>query len=302
MSQDGIKSYEQAYDELLQSRAAVTSMNSKLETRQKELAERKKTLDELCDSMRREQKDVTELEKLSLSRIFAKIAGNYDEKYEKEYQEFVHAKLQYDEQNQFIEELRQEILRQQNEIARAKQTIRTLEASLIQDYPEAKERVKEMEEKKQMLYRQQVEVREAITAVIRVQNLTDRAIDEFDSAKGWSTYDTFFKGGLISDLAKYSHIDDAQEITNQMRAASNSMKKELMDVKMQFEGSIDAIDGGVRGFDIFFDNIFTDWSVRNRIEDNISTLENYKGKLGVILTNLRQKERELSREIEGLQL
>ena len=109
-------------------------------------------------------------------------------------------------------------------------------------------------------------------------------------------------GGLIADFAKYNKVDEAQKITNEIRAASNSMNKELSDVKIQFQSDIDTIDGGVRGFDMFFDNIFTDWSVRDRIEDNIGTLENYKSKLEHILQNLRSKENELKYEIKSLQL
>ena len=183
----GKKSYSEAYEELLRCREYIESMTSKLESRNKELQDKKKELDDLYTKMYREEMDVTQLEKLSFSRIIAKIAGNYEDKYQKEYQEYINAKLKYDELNEFIIELQQDISRRKNEIKKEELNAKTIEESLVNDYIEGRERKEEIDQKKQLIYRQQTEIREAITAVMRVRDLTNKAIESYSSAKGWAT-------------------------------------------------------------------------------------------------------------------
>lgn len=301
MIEENKKSYEQAYDELLQRKAYKQTIQRKLEGSEQVLKSKKGELDSLSSKMYKEKQEVEQLENLSFSKVLAKIAGNYEEKYEKEYQEYISAKLKYDELAEYIKQLQEEIQKYRNEIRIGTAEIRKMEQALIDNYAEAKERANHLEEEKEKCYRKQVEVKEAISAAMKVYDLTEVALDAYGSAKGWSTYDTFFNGGLIADIAKYSKLDDAQEITNKIRAASSSMKKELKDVQMEFKDDIDAIDGSVRGFDMFFDNIFTDWNVRNRITDNIETLENYRAKVSNILSVLRRAEKQIKQELDSLQ-
>ena len=49
----------------------------------------------------------------------------------------------------------------------------------------------------------------------------DNALKNLNSAEGWGTWD-LLGGGLISDLAKHSHIDDAK---NDVANAQNLLRK-----------------------------------------------------------------------------
>lgn len=113
---------------------------------------------------------------------------------------------------------------------------------------------------------QLTEVREALVAAQAALARLDEASLMLDRARSWSTYDTFFSGGLLTDMAKYDRMDQASTL---MRAADSAMRRlsaELADVGMGAVGRVEVTELG-RVFDVWFDNIFSDWAVRDRILD-----------------------------------
>jgi hypothetical protein len=67
-------------------------------------------------------------------------------------------------------------------------------------------------------------------------------------------------------MMKYSRIDEA---TAQLRLADEALRtfsRELADVRM---AAVRGVEVGemTRVFDVWFDNIFSDWAVRDRIRD-----------------------------------
>ena len=69
---------------------------------------------------------------------------------------------------------------------------------------------------------------------------------------------------------------------------------------MQFDTNIDALDDGIRGWDILFDNIFTDWSVKNRIQENLLEVEKYYAKVEMLQADLYKRIRAVDQELAEL--
>ena len=69
---------------------------------------------------------------------------------------------------------------------------------------------------------QQREIAEARAAARTAAERLDRAREQLGSAQSWSTYDTFFGGGLITDMMKYDRIDDAARL---IRSADDALKR-----------------------------------------------------------------------------
>jgi hypothetical protein len=83
------------------------------------------------------------------------------------------------------------------------------------------------------------------------------------SASGWSTYDTFIGGGAISSAVKHSRLDAAAR-ADQCLAV---LRTELADLDLVGPTAPRlAIDGLTRFVDVWFDNVFTDFAVRDRIK------------------------------------
>ena len=107
------------------------------------------------------------------------------------------------------------------------------------------------------------EIREAMEAGWQAQSAADSVLDSLDSAEGWGTWD-LLGGGLIADLAKYDHLNEAQRAVEQLQDALRSFKTELADVTIQAELQV-GVDGFLRFADYFFDGLFTDWAVLDQI-------------------------------------
>src|SRR5690606_15613549 len=117
---------------------------------------------------------------------------------------------------------------------------------------------------------------------------------------GWSTYDTFFGGGLIADLAKYNKLDNANKFVSRISAATKDMKKELKDVEMTLEHNLEIISGSEQFFDIAFDNIFSDWSIRGKIEKNLEAMNRYYEELTKIESQIKTALKETNKKLQEL--
>lgn len=293
-------SYQETYDRWLQ----LTEEKKILELKLKETTETKRVknnqLHTFLSMMKKEKKDVEDLEKSSLSSLLSKVTGKYEEKLMKEQEEYLEAKLLYEDKKNELQLLEEKEKRLTEELPRIDHEITVLKKSLLQDYPEGNQFSKEIEGKKEHLYRLQKELEEALDAVHNVMGYTEGARKEFSSAKGWSAYDTFFGGGLIADLAKYNKLDNANKFVSRISAATKDMKKELKDVEMTLEHNLEIISGSEQFFDIAFDNIFSDWSIRDKIEKNLEAMNRYYGELTKIESQIKAALKETNKKLQEL--
>ena len=291
--------YQETYDRILQKREE-TAVEKRKRIRNEQLIEKKKEeLDALCSEMYAKKQDVDELKKNSLGNLLRKIAGSYDQSYEKEYREYVEAKLKYDEMTAAVEALQKETERLGSSIRQAEREIDRLYEELSGE-PQAAEVLAELEEKKTERYQRLKELKEAVSAVENVIALAAETKKAYEEAKGWATYDTFFGGGLIGDIVKYNRIDDAEELSVKLAGAAERMNKELKDVEQIYEADLSYIDSGSRLLDIWFDNIFTDYSVRSNLKENVDKLEDYIERLGRLQSELNSRIRATESEIKEM--
>lgn len=292
--------YEETYNRWLQ----LTEEKKVLERKRQETADviqlKNDHLSTYLASLKKEEKDVENLEKTSISSFLSKFTGQFEEKLQKEQEEFLHAKLTYEDKKNELEILRQKEHRLLTELPIIDQKIAFLKKSLQSDYPEGVQFSKDLEEKKEHLFHLQKELEEALEAVQLVLGYAQTATDEFSKAKGWSTFDTFFGGGFIADLAKYSKIDEANKIISKISAATKDMKKELQDVEINMEHQLSTVSGGEQFFDIAFDNIFSDWSIRDKIEKNMGAMMQYTEELHKIEKQILSALKETQKKLASL--
>lgn len=300
LCQNRTMEFNEAYDKMLQIQEELKVMKKKEINLKVMLDEKTQLLKDFLRIMEKEKKDVETLEKTSFSGILAKIAGNYDEKRDKEYQEYLDAKLEYERNLEAVNSLK-------SELERTSMEVRNLESDYLHQkdhcfiaYPEGRAMAEKIETEKKAWFSLRKELLEAKRAVENVLTLSESAKRSFESARGWSTYDTFFRGGLIADIAKYSKIDEANNAVSRINSSSNIMNKELRDVDLAFHENMDTIGQGERFFDIAFDNIFSDLNVRSKIQNNLSSLSQYIRKLESTLRVLDDKLNDVERNLAKL--
>ena len=124
------------------------------------------------------------------------------------------------------------------------------------------------------------------------------AIGHLEDAEGWGTWDVF-GGGLVSDMMKYSRLDDAQQQLTGVASALRRYRAELEDVARTVEFNVKP-DDFTQTMDIWFDNIFTDLAVLDRIRQSRDQMLDLKNRVRSIQEGLKWDLEKAEAELETL--
>lgn len=298
------------YDQQLKELLAQCARKRKLEASAAELRRQRDTYaaraEELKEAMREEQADVDRLEGRSLAAFFYNVVGKMDEKLTRERQEAYAARVRYDA-------AARELAGSEEDLARCQAELGTLDgceeryAALLREKTQAvkaaggaaAEQILRLEEREAYLESQERELREACAAGQAALTTADEILESLGSAEGWGTWD-LIGGGLISDLAKHSHLDEAQASVERLQSQMRTFKTELADVTISADFQVN-IDGFLRFADYFFDGLFADWAVLDRIHQSQEQMESTRNQISGILAHLRDLAEGTERERADIQ-
>ena len=283
------------YDDDLQSLQQKLSRKKHLQALLKELHTQRIELETKVASLKKimeeDEYDVTRLERRGLASIFYGIVGKKEEKLNEERREAVTSKAKYDVAMQEMDLVQRRISRYEEELATLKdiemqyayalkEKVKLLKATATP----VSEKILQYEEQISGFENQKKEIREAISAGNKAKNIAEQVLSELDDAEGWGTWD-LLGGGLISDLAKHSSLDDAQEEIEHLQVQLRRFKTELADVTIRAEMQVN-IDGFLRFADYFFDGLFADWAVLDKIEESQAEVKNVINQIQTVLNKL----------------
>lgn len=139
------------------------------------------------------------------------------------------------------------------------------------------------------------EVNEAVTAGRRVKQLAAQIDRELSEAEGWGAWDTW-GGGPMADMAKYDHLDKAGSMSQSLRKLVSDFQTELADVALCADISVE-IDEFTRFADFFWDGVFVDLTVLNRIRGARSQVRELEKELEPMLEELGMLAAEADRAL-----
>jgi hypothetical protein len=143
------------------------------------------------------------------------------------------------------------------------------------------------------------EVAEAQDAADQAAARLTSALDELGHAEDLADLDVFLRGGFLIDQAKYQRIDQA---VAQLRSAGQALKRlsaELADVRIPAVPGLDVPDL-TQTFDLWFDNFFTDLSVRGRIQEAAARSRQTLSAVVQVRAQLSRRQSELVAEQDRL--
>lgn len=298
------------YNEQLQQLQEQVAQKNRAEAKLKELKAQCGNLDsqvqELKQVMWDEQTDVDRLERTSLSSIFYTLLGKKNDMLDKEKMEAYAAKVKYDAAEQELSLVKEDIRRIEAQIRKLSGCEQRYESVLQEKAAAIKaggspdgERLLQLELQIGQLKNQKKEIGEAVTAGTLALRTADNILSSLSSAHGWGTWD-LLGGGLVSDIAKHSHLDEAQSMVAQLQRQLRLFKTELADVTIQADMQVN-IDGFLRFADYFFDGLFADWAVMDKISQSQSSVENTRRKIQKVLSQLKSMDAASEQEIAKLQ-
>lgn len=294
------------YDEQLRFLQNQCARKKKLEAAQRELHRQRYALTEQVEKLKQvmaeEQEDVDRLEGRSLAAFFYHVVGKMDEKLTVERQEAYAAKVKYDAAARELAGVELDLQRCQSELdslqgceARYRAVLDEKIQAVKNQGGETAAKILQIEERAGHFESQKKELREALEAGNAALASTDQILSSLDSAEGWGTLD-LFGGGLISDLAKHGHLDDAQEAVEHLQSQLRAFQTELADVEIEADLQV-RIDGFLRFADYFFDGLLTDWAVLDHIHQSQDQVQATRTQICSVLDHLRVKMAEADREI-----
>ena len=253
-----------------------------------------------------EQRDVERIEGRSLAAFFYNVIGKREEKIEKEKKEAYEAAVKYDAVAKEYESVKSGIEQRKaivEELKFCEYEYKKAMDEAIKSISESgninAREVMKLNENMNYLKAQNRECNEAIAAG---EKAIEKALDvkaNLDSASSWNTWDIFGGGGFITHMAKYDHLDDAQEKIEKLQVKLSQFKTELTDVNISSDIKVE-IDGFTRFVDYFFDNIFTDWEVGGKIDDSISQIETTIENINKVIEELEEMKSSNIEKIDEL--
>ncbi|WP_312942843.1 hypothetical protein [Oscillibacter sp.] len=289
-------------------------IESMLRSLRSQLTELQSQEQRLCVQREKEQADVDRLEKGSLVTFFYAVISKKEEKLDREKAEAYAAAVKHDTARRQVEAVEYDIhtleteLRDLSEVQMNYDRLfaEKLDALKLEN-PAFDDELCRIEDRLGYIAAQKQEVDEALSVGQGVLRQITSIESSLDSAEGWGTWD-LWGGGLISDLAKHSHLDDAQTQINDLQDSLRRYHTELTDVTVQ--ANVQAqVDDFLRFADYFFDGLFADWAVldsihssQQQIRSTRSQVEATQGKLVEMKSAMQAEEATLNKRIRELVL
>lgn len=283
------------YDGQLRQLQEQVMRKTRLEAQRKELESQRQELSVRVRALEQqkldEQTDVDRLEGHSLAAFFYGVIGKKEEMLSREREEAYAAKVKYDAAAQERSAVERDLTRTEAELDRLqgceqryRETL-AAKAEAVKDSgtPRGTELLR-LEERIAYLDSQKKELREAIAAGETALATTDGILSHLDSAEGWGTWD-LLGGGMLTGLAKHSHLDEAQAQVEQLQVELCRFKTELADVTVQADLQV-SVDGFLRFADYFFDGLFADWTVLDQINRSQAQVRTTRARIEQVLDRL----------------
>jgi len=249
---------------------------------------------ELERSLRKEGADVRKLEGLSLTALFHIFLGNKETRLQKERQEFILAKLRYDECREAIAALNREILEWSGKIgafgdldSQYRHLLALKENFIAQAGNDSTRKLIRLSEELADARSDVKELKEAFIAGDTVVKALQEVAQSLGTARGWGTLD-LLGGGFVTTALKHSGIDSARAGVHRVQQLLRRFDRELADVGSRFRLEIDI--GAFETFaDFFFDGLIFDWVVQSRIVRSLENVRQTESLVNGVREKLRTK-------------
>ncbi|BBF41873.1 hypothetical protein lbkm_0553 [Lachnospiraceae bacterium KM106-2] len=285
IQQEGMKQYESYQNK-------ITSVENEIEKLNQEVIA-------LTKALKKEDKDVADLEKGGLHTFYLKIRGTYEKSMNREVLEAAQAKVKLQNKQFELEDAKRQLSLLQEECEKYKDCKEKYQhlyerklAQLLLEENDAKVEILKLMTSIENSKHCVKELKEAIQAGKTVYYKLQEVEESLDGASSCGTWD-ILGGGLMADMMKHSHLDEAQSSLNEVQSLMRRFRTELADVDMNLDIHIDT-NGFSKFADFFFDGIFADMNMQSRIheaQDDVTTsLRKVKEVVGHLKVLLEQEE------------
>lgn len=296
------------FDERLKELHSKKAQKKRLETQKTELLRQQdevaKKAAELEVIKKKEQLDVDKLEGKTIKALFFTLAGTKEEKLSQERQEAYVAAMKYDAAIRDLEGIMADLKACEAELnnltdceVEYEHLLEQKKNSIKQEASRRANEVMILEKNMADLAREIIELEEALDVGYKAFDIVDEIVKELQEAHDLAEWDTFMDSFLI-DIQKQEHIHNAQDLIQDLRNELRRFKTELADVNIDGDIQIE-MDSFSEFADWFFDNIFTDWDIKAKIENSQTQAEDTRNQITQTINLLKDmRDDRMKKRIE----
>lgn len=259
-------------------------LNLFLKQTEQDIIKEKLLLNKLSVELEKENQDVLKLKSKNITSLFNAILGTQEERFDKEKQKLLKAKLKYDQCKNNVDYLVNETKKTVDKLAQLEgcdaeyeELInKKLETINIEDN-ETSQDLKKLIKRKENMNTNLIEIDEAICYGEKALDAIERTIKKLETAEDFE------------NVHMYNNIDDAREYAEQVQRMLSKFKKEISDITMM-TGTEIAVGCFETFADSFFDSLILDWIVQSEIRKTLDTTKNAKNQLDKAMSKLYEEK------------
>lgn len=251
---------------------------------------------ELAVLRQKEQEDVERMTQGGMRNLFTKVTGKYGEALAQEQAEAKQAEAKYQKVQQEIAQMEDTLRQLDKRIGELSGSQARYDAYIIQRAEELEATgtdsgMKKLQAQIHSLEEQERALLEKRNRITDVRWEVRNVLGILDDAAGYGRWDAG-RGSLLSSFLKQDRIQKAKEA---MAGLQEAVKRAKDVEDKQLSAAQEHLQEARRykGWDIFLDNIFVDWSVQDEIEMALARLHNFNGAL-------EEKERVILGELQRI--
>lgn len=236
------------------------------------LADGLREVSRLRVALRIEEAELQRWEGKGFGQLLLWLAGLLDDRREDERHDVEEASLHLADESDRAERVRLQLVEARDElraaqeqatVAAARERVRSLLRSLA---PIEGARLTGLEDQHAMVAADLRETDEALVASEAAQRAAEPALEQLAKARSWGTWD-MLGGGVFISAMKHRRVDESLEHVQRLNAALVRLRTEASQVRfdLQIPGGLE-VGSTARLLDTWFDNIFSDWRMQDRIE------------------------------------
>lgn len=282
-------------------------VNAQLEETHEELQKKYDQLEDINRQLGKELRDIEKLEGLSTTSIFHKILGNKEKQIEKERQEYLAITLKHEDLQNSIKLLEYEVdlleakVKSRAPLEKKLEQLKSLrEQEILQHDPMLRGELLVISQNQESAYQLRKELAEAIEAGSVSLNLIDQTIHHLQRVHNWGSFNAPRGGhGRMYRMQQRDAIDRARNLSYQVRHHLQLFDRELRDIGYRLSGGIDTSQF-TNFSDFFFNNIITDWIMRQKLTAALGSVSQTKNEVSHILSELKQQHQKTEGTISRL--
>lgn len=256
-----------------------------------------------------EEKDVERLEHVSLSRVFAALKGSREEALVREKAEADAARIKVGDAKARLDAVsaeHQAALDRLGQLASAPDAYTAVlaekERHLTESDDPRRATLLNLADERGRLNAELAEMSNALQATHAARQALSVVEDKLGSASGWNAYDTYFGGGMIATAMEHSRLDDAAAAAAEADRHMAVLRTDLTELdQVAATSPLVTLSSATKFVDLWFNNIFTDLAVRDRIKQGQQNVAQSMHMVDAVAERLHAKSGEVQSRLTEIE-